>query len=102
MSKLESARDQVVDEFTNVMNEAEDLLNQAGKETGEAAREIRAVAEKKLRAAKARMQQLEGQAYDQATAAAKYTDEYVSEHPWAAVGVAAAVGFIFGVLLTRR
>ena len=43
-----------------------------------------------------------GQAVDQAKAAVRVTDDYVHDHPWASVGVAAAIGFVFGVLLTRR
>jgi ElaB/YqjD/DUF883 family membrane-anchored ribosome-binding protein len=34
--------------------------------------------------------------------AARTTDEYVHEHPWGAVGVAAAAGLLLGVLIARR
>jgi len=30
------------------------------------------------------------------------TDEYVHEHPWRSVGVAAGVGLIIGLLIGRR
>ena len=102
MSQLENARNQIVDEFTTVLNEAEDLLKKAGEETGEKARDFRARAEQKLLTAKLRIQELEGRAVDQAKAAARVTDDYVHDHPWTSVGVAAGVGFILGVLLTRR
>jgi ElaB/YqjD/DUF883 family membrane-anchored ribosome-binding protein len=92
MSQLENARNQIADEFSTVLNEAEDLLKKAGQETGDKARDIRALAEKKLLTAK----------LDQAKAAARVTDDYVHDHPWTSVGVAAAVGFVFGVLLSRR
>jgi len=48
MSQLENARNQIADEFTTVLNEAEDLLKKAGQETGDKARDIRALAENKL------------------------------------------------------
>jgi len=102
MSQNESARNQIVDEFSTVLNEAEDLLKKAGQETGDKARDFRALAEKKLLTAKLRIQQLEGQAVDQAKAAVRYTDDYVHDHPWTSVGVGAAIGFVFGVLLSRR
>ena len=102
MSQLENARNQIVDEFTTVLNEAEDLLKKAGQETGDKARDLRGLAEKKLLSAKLRIQELEGRAVDQAKAAVRVTDDYVHDHPWTSVGVAAAVGFLFGVLLTRR
>ena len=102
MTQLENARNQIVDEFSTVLNEAEDLLKKAGQETGDKARDFRALAEQKLLTAKLRIQELEGQAVDQAKAAVRVTDDYVHDHPWASVGVAAAIGFVFGVLLTRR
>ena len=39
---------------------------------------------------------------DKTRQAAKATDEYVHEHPWHAVGVAAVVGFLLGALISRR
>jgi len=35
-------------------------------------------------------------------AAAKATDAYVHESPWTAVGIAAGVGLLVGVLIGRR
>ena len=34
--------------------------------------------------------------------AAKATDDYVRANPWNAVGIAAGVAFVLGVLITRR
>ena len=39
---------------------------------------------------------------DKTKLAAKATDEYVHEHPWQAVGVAAVIGLLLGALITRR
>jgi len=35
-------------------------------------------------------------------AAARATDDYVHENPWRAVGVAAGVGLVIGLLIGRR
>ena len=35
-------------------------------------------------------------------AAARATDDYVHDHPWKAVGVAAGVGLLIGLLLNRK
>ena len=102
MTQIERARDQIVDDFTTVLNEAEDLLKKAGQETGDKARDLRSQVEKKLLTARLRLQELEGQAVDQAKAAARYTDDLVHDHPWQAVGIAAAVGFVAGLLMNRR
>jgi ElaB/YqjD/DUF883 family membrane-anchored ribosome-binding protein len=102
MTQLERARDQIVDDFSTVLNEAEDLLRKAGQESGDKARDLRAQVEKKLLTAKLRLQELEGHALDQAKAAARYTDDLVHDHPWQSIGIAAAIGFVAGLLLNRR
>ena len=52
--------------------------------------------------AKLRLQELEGEALDRAKNAARATDDYVHDHPWRAVGAAAVVGFVIGLMMNRR
>lgn len=99
---MTTMREKLVDDFVSVLSEAEDLLKKAGTETGERARDLRAQVEGKLLAAKLRLQELEGDAMDRAKEAAKYTDEYVHENPWRSIGIAAAIGFVAGLLMNRR
>jgi ElaB/YqjD/DUF883 family membrane-anchored ribosome-binding protein len=99
---IERTRDQLVDDFAAVLSEAEDMLKRASNETGDRARDLRAQVEAKLLAAKLRLQEMQGDAVDRARDAARATDDYVHDNPWQAVGVAAAVGFVVGMLMTRR
>lgn len=99
---IERTRDQLVDDFAAVLSEAEDMLKRASNETGDRARDLRAQVEAKLLAAKLRLQEVQGDAVDRARDAARATDDYVHDNPWQAVGVAAAVGFVVGMLMTRR
>jgi ElaB/YqjD/DUF883 family membrane-anchored ribosome-binding protein len=78
------------------------MLKKASNETGDRARDMRAQVEAKLLAAKLRLQEMQGDAVDRARDAARATDDYVHDNPWQAVGVAAAVGFVVGMLMTRR
>jgi ElaB/YqjD/DUF883 family membrane-anchored ribosome-binding protein len=78
------------------------MLKSAASESGEKARNLRDQVESKLLHAKLRLQELEGQAVDRAKMAARATDNYVHDHPWQAIGVAAAIGFIAGLLMNRR
>ena len=98
----DSARDKLVDEFSSVLSEAETLLDKASKETGDRARDLRTQVEARLLSAKLKLQELEGEAVDRAKAAARYTDDYVHDHPWQAIGVAAGVGLAIGLLMNRR
>jgi ElaB/YqjD/DUF883 family membrane-anchored ribosome-binding protein len=95
-------RESLLDEFSAMLTEAEDLLKRAGNETGERAKDLRAQVEAKLLSAKLRLQELEGEAMDHAKAAARVTDDYVHDNPWGAIGVAAAAGFLIGLMINRR
>lgn len=99
---FDRTRDQLVDDFSAVLSEAEDLLKKASNETGDRARDLRSQVEAKLLAAKLRLQELEGEAVDRAKAAARVTDDFVHDHPWSVIGAAAAIGFVAGLLMNRR
>jgi ElaB/YqjD/DUF883 family membrane-anchored ribosome-binding protein len=101
-AKFERSRDALVKDFAEVLTEADTLLKQATKETGERATDLRAQVEVKLRAAKLKLQDMQDDAMERAKATARATDEYVRDNPWQALGVAAAVGFLMGMLISRR
>jgi ElaB/YqjD/DUF883 family membrane-anchored ribosome-binding protein len=96
------SRESLLDDFSSMLSDAEDLLKRAGNESGERAKDLRAQVEAKLLAAKLRLQELQGEAVDRAKDAARITDDYVHDNPWWAIGVAGAVGFVAGLLMNRR
>jgi len=55
-----------------------------------------------LESVKAKLKETEALVTDKAKEAARVTDEYVRENPWQTVGIAAAVGFLVGMLVSRR
>ncbi len=101
-AESDSPRQSIIDDFANVISEAETLLKAAATETGEKARDLRSQVEAKLLTAKLRLQELQGEAVDRAKEAARATDDYVHDHPWQAIGIAAAVGLAAGLLINRR
>ena len=88
---MEAATDKLMDELRDVVAAAEDLLKATTGERGERIEEIRARAEEALRTARER---LEG--------VASRLNEEVRQHPWAAVAIAAGIGLVLGVLLSRK
>ncbi len=98
----DSTRDRVVDEFSSLINDAEDMLRRANTETADKARALRTEVEAKLLNAKLRLEELRGQAMERAREAARVTDDYVHENPWQVLGAAALVGFVVGMLVGRR
>ena len=102
VARFERSREALVKDFSDVLTEAEDLLKQAARETGDRATDLRSQVESKLLSAKLKLQELEGEVVDKAKHAARATDDYVHENPWWSIGVAAAVGFLAGLLMNRR
>jgi len=85
-----------------VVTDAEDLLKATAGQTGERIEKIRAKAEESLRAARNRMQMAGKARQETATDAVDTGDEQVHRNPWTAVGIAAGVGLVLGILLGRR
>jgi len=46
--------------------------------------------------------QIQDQAVQYSREAAQQTDKYVRENPWQAVGIAAAIGLVAGLIIRRR
>jgi ElaB/YqjD/DUF883 family membrane-anchored ribosome-binding protein len=101
-AKFERSREALVKDFADVLTEADTLLKQAAKESGDRATDLRSQVEAKLRTAKLKLQDLQDDTVDRAKAAARATDEYVRDNPWQAIGIGAAIGFLFGLVLGRR
>ena len=97
-----AARDQLVSDLKAVVADAEELLRATKDAAGERVSAARAKAEATLGKARAKLASAEEAAVERAKDAAKSADDYVHEHPWNAVGIAAAAGIVIGVLLARR
>jgi ElaB/YqjD/DUF883 family membrane-anchored ribosome-binding protein len=98
----EVTTDQLVADLKTVVSDAEALLKATSAQTGEKIQEVRARAEQSLQQARARLGDLEDEALKRAREVADATDEYVRENPWQSVGIAAGVGLLVGLLLSRR
>ena len=94
--------DQLMDDLTTLIRDAESLLKATAAETGGKVAEVRARAEESVRQARARLAGMEEEALERVRAAAGEADQYVRGNPWQAVGIAAAVGLVLGLLITRR
>jgi ElaB/YqjD/DUF883 family membrane-anchored ribosome-binding protein len=88
---MEAPADRLMDELRAVINDAEELLRATADQAGPKVQEVRARAEESLRSAREHLQ-----------GAGKQLDAQVRENPWAAVGIAAAVGLLAGILLSRK
>jgi ElaB/YqjD/DUF883 family membrane-anchored ribosome-binding protein len=79
----------------------EQLLNATASQTGQQVAQVRAKAEESLKAARARVADLQGVALAKTRAAGRATDDYVRANPRQVMGLCAAVGLLLGFALAR-
>ncbi|MGO9515123.1 MAG: YqjD family protein [Steroidobacteraceae bacterium] len=88
-----------IDDF---LDDVEDLTKAIKDiQTPEVAR-VRAKVKIALAAAKSALSDGAAQVRGQAKQVSRNTDAYVRENPWQVVGIAAAVGIVLGMMMTRR
>jgi ElaB protein len=101
MADFDSQKEDLMKEVRSVLEEVEDLYESAGDNGSEHAKELKDQLRKKLGNTKSKLSDLESTLADKARATAERTDELVHEQPYYAMGIAAAAGFIAGVMLGR-
>ena len=84
-----------------VVSDAEELLRATAGQAGEKVSAARERIQDSLSAAKVRLADAEEAMLEKTREAARATDEYVHENPWRAVGIAAGVGLVVGMLISR-
>jgi ElaB/YqjD/DUF883 family membrane-anchored ribosome-binding protein len=97
-----ASRDKLITDMKIVLADAEDLMKAAASSTGEKAAELRERAMVALRSAKESAQDVQDALLEKSKAAARATDDFVHDSPWKAVGIAAAAGFLLGLLVNRK
>jgi len=84
-----------------VIDDAQELLRMTADQVGEGAVGVRARIEARLAEATRELRHLQEAALNSAKAAGDATDEYVRDHPWQSIGIAAAVGLLVGLALRK-
>src|SRR5574340_116233 len=101
----EVSKEKLMQDLRVVVSDAEELLRatagQAGEKVSEKVSAARERIQESLVSAKARLIAAEEAVVARTKQAAKATDEYVHENPWKAVGIAAGVGLVIGMLISR-
>ena len=95
-------KEQLISDFKVVIADAEALIKATANQGGEAVSNLRAKAEESLAVAKEKLADAQDALIEKGRVAAKATDDYVHEKPWNAVGIAAGVGLLVGLLIGRR
>lgn len=95
------SKEKLMQDLQVVVSDAEELLKATASQAGEKVSAARERIQDSLTAAKARLADAEEAMLEKTRQAARATDEYVHDNPWRAVGIAAGVGLVVGMLISR-
>lgn len=100
--QAQTAQEILKADFEILVRDTEKLLEHTATLAGDQADEIRAQIHDSLLRARATLQETEDNLRLHGQAAVSSTEEYVQNNPWQSIGIAAGVGFLVGLLASRR
>ncbi|MCU1728644.1 DUF883 family protein [Pseudomonas sp. 7P_10.2_Bac1] len=89
-------------DFQALVNDTERLLEHSAFLAGDQADEVRDQIKLSLKKARASLEDAKESLQERGEAAVSAAEDYVQTNPWQSVGIAAGVGFLIGLLATRR
>ncbi|MDY0058158.1 MAG: DUF883 family protein [Methyloversatilis sp.] len=95
-------KEKLVADLKVVITDAEELLRVTANQAGEKVGELRVRMQENLTSARHKLADAEAALKEKSREVARATDDYVHEHPWKSIGVAAGVGLLVGLLIGRR
>lgn len=103
MSDTHPVTRQVLIEDTKLLiADAQDLLQLIADKTSENVTDLRFRLEDKIAKNKKDLTRLQAASIQRVKEAGQATDDYVHHEPWKAIGIAAGMAFVAGVLMCRR
>tara|TARA_R110002073_G_scaffold51705_9_gene135533 strand:- start:711 stop:1025 length:315 start_codon:yes stop_codon:yes gene_type:complete len=102
VSIQDTHRKQLLADFNAVVADAEALLVATANQGGEELATVRARAEDSLRVMKAKIDDEQVALLVKTSEVASAADAYVHDKPWSAVGIAAGIGLMIGLLSGRH
>jgi ElaB/YqjD/DUF883 family membrane-anchored ribosome-binding protein len=102
MASIKAKTAQEMNDFHTLVADTERLLEHTKTLAGDQADELRAQIHDSLLRARETLKVTEDTLRERGQAAVTATEDYVSANPWQSVGIAAGVGFLIGLLATRR
>jgi ElaB/YqjD/DUF883 family membrane-anchored ribosome-binding protein len=97
----EASRDKLAGDLRTLIGDAEELLKASANQAGEKFAVARQKIEQSLVEGKKSLADAEKLVFQKSKEAVDVADDYVRENPWSAVGIAAAVGLVIGMLIRR-
>lgn len=97
-----ASKDQLLEEFQALVSDTERLLQHSASLAGDQAEELREQIRSSLGRARGTLHNAEAALQERGKAAIEATEGYVQTRPWQTLGIAAAIGLLLGMLISRR
>lgn len=95
-------KDKLMGDLRMVIADAEEVLRLTADEAGQTAADLRSRVQTRMNQAKADLVHLQEAAVAKAKAAGHAADDFVHDNPWKSIGIAAGIGLVVGLLVSRR
>ena len=97
-----SSKERLVGDLKNLVADAEELLKATASQAGDKIGVARQRIEQSLIEGKKALADAEKSLVAKSKEAAEIADDYVRENPWSAVGIAAGIGLVLGLLIRAK
>ncbi len=97
-----NSKERLVNDFKTLVADAEELLRVTASQAGEKIGAARQKIEQSLTEGRKALADAEKNLMTRSKECAEIADDYVRENPWSAVGIAAAIGLAFGLLIRGK
>lgn len=96
------SKDKLISDMKVVMADADELLRATTSQAGDKVSELRGKIQNSLANARTSLADAQAAAVEKAKEVGHAADDYVHANPWRSVGIAAGVGLVIGLLISRR
>ncbi len=97
-----SSKERLVSDLKNLVADAEELLKATASQAGDKIGVARQKIEQSLIEGKKALADAEKTIVEKSKQAAEIADDYVRDNPWSAIGIAAAIGLVLGLLIRGK
>ena len=99
---LQLSKEKLINDLHQGIADSEEMLKLTADEVSAGAVQLRERVRERMNQAKAELVHLQQVTVEKAKAAGHATDEFVHQNPWKSIGIAAGLGLVVGLLISRR
>jgi ElaB/YqjD/DUF883 family membrane-anchored ribosome-binding protein len=99
---MNAPREKLVTDFRVLMTDVDELVKATASQTGDKIAEVRGRVQQAAAQLRPRLAEAQVVLQNKAAVAVDTADDYIHDNPWTAIGVAAGVGLVIGLLVGRR